>query len=733
MADSLRPAQCSYIPPPSAGSESSSGEDVTARSVVLQRLTTLGVPLPVGVRGSKLTASNAASPAKRSATCCFGVALDKCSHEHPVQLQSEWCSALPCFLVFVIQYLERFLTSDGLFRKTGSLQKQRTLRTRVCETDGATLDDVSEYDAASLLKQYLRLLPGGMIPRGWKDSLTAVANRYAGSEPEQLKEVLMDMVFLMPERNQACLAYTSRFLHQLVRSSRTTDSEKVSTILAPSIMQCSGASNSDLSTLTCILKIFIENAESIGIADTSAAALTIERPFTPTEVASSSPVLISPSTELRSLRQKRSLRSAAASPGHIAVGSCVDSRLMEICSSNESLASPSTCKLSPVSEVSHAEAIDERRSPAKEKKRKHKRRSSLSGLVNSIGQTFERLKTQKAAPQPLRDPHDCAAMDVDQPKVASPPRQHRPIIGRPSLHRAAKSTRGRVAAVHPNDIPTGTRAVSPLKRKAPADETHLLSPQKRKAMLQALANNDCMVNRSTLSLATGMACPQPMAPLKGIHGDNVQQQQEAAGLSVVRDSSLRGSFRSVAGEQMLSVPTGQLLYVRTGNDKENMSKKKSGRRSSCHLEFPRPESKLDGLDSDEAKALALLSESAPKKKKSKLRRRLSGGLIKKEPAEDKVAHIMEVGERLANLRSSRASSRMSSQAPSRCTTPTASSHHMRWNAPPGSLPPTNSPTAFACSVPASSSSVLLATDSQTSSRARHMSLPRESHLTGVQV
>ena len=157
-------------------------------------------------------------------------------------------------------------------------------------------------------------------------------------------------------------------------------------MLAPSILQCSAASDNDMNHCTQLLQVLIENANDLGttsLPDESAERM--DRPFamTPTTHYQTPPVL-SPTTELKSLRYKHTLQSAAPSPGRIILGKCVDSRLMEICSSNESLASKS-CQQSP-EVVREKEPSVEEEGNAEKKRKKRKRRSSISGTSTNKGE-----------------------------------------------------------------------------------------------------------------------------------------------------------------------------------------------------------------------------------------------------------------------------------------------------------------------------------------------------------
>lgn len=189
-----------------------------------------------------------------------------------------------------------------------------------------------------------------------------------------------------------CLCTTfahSRYFNQLAVVSSSITSGKLATVLAPSILQCSSASNEDLNLYTLILQILIDKAGDIGTTsigdDTIPMPTSLARPQVETPVVhyDSTPTL-SPTSELRSLCQRHTIHSAAASPGRIAIGKCVDSRLMEICSSTESLAATQSPVPRQLGSIEH-EIADR-----KEKtKKKRKRRSSLSGkdfLINNFSQ-----------------------------------------------------------------------------------------------------------------------------------------------------------------------------------------------------------------------------------------------------------------------------------------------------------------------------------------------------------
>ncbi|KAF6028006.1 hypothetical protein EB796_013691 [Bugula neritina] len=71
---------------------------------------------------------------------------------------------VPKFLANIRQYLSAHLDKEGLFRKTGSVARQKDLVQYIEESEGKIREGSQVYDVTSVIKQFFRELPEPLIP-----------------------------------------------------------------------------------------------------------------------------------------------------------------------------------------------------------------------------------------------------------------------------------------------------------------------------------------------------------------------------------------------------------------------------------------------------------------------------------------------------------------------------------------------------------------------------------------
>ncbi|KAH9251937.1 hypothetical protein BASA81_010141 [Batrachochytrium salamandrivorans] len=147
-------------------------------------------------------------------TVCFRVPLSE--------------ESVPRVVFETTEFLDRHLTTEGLFRKSGDQDKVEELRERYDAGDLNCMASVSDaHDAAALLKRFLRDLPESLIPRSFYDKVVA-----AMAQPEA-DEALAMVIEQVPEAHIICLSPLLQFLHRVSRQSHMN--KMTSAMLATSL------------------------------------------------------------------------------------------------------------------------------------------------------------------------------------------------------------------------------------------------------------------------------------------------------------------------------------------------------------------------------------------------------------------------------------------------------------------------------------------------------------------
>jgi len=142
---------------------------------------------------------------------------------------------VPSFLVSACEYIERSVEVEGVYRMSGSQQRQRAVRAEV-EERGCGVGEVSSpppvLDSASLVKQFLRELPEPVIPRTFHPLLAAC---HASPRPADNLQLAL---LLLPPAHSATLTF---FLRHLGRVAAASDSNKMGAsnlaiVLSPNLL-----------------------------------------------------------------------------------------------------------------------------------------------------------------------------------------------------------------------------------------------------------------------------------------------------------------------------------------------------------------------------------------------------------------------------------------------------------------------------------------------------------------
>ncbi|CAB1339845.1 unnamed protein product [Coregonus sp. 'balchen'] len=156
---------------------------------------------------------------------------------------------VPCFLVYACEHLLGYAGTDGLFRKSGSVVRLRTLRAKLDHGE-ACLSTALPCDVASLLKLFCRELPDPLFP-------------------SDLHSATQLLSCLLPDRNSAFLRYFFHFLSKVSHrcaENRMTNSN-LAVIFAPSLLPPSHRKEGmdTCMKFKAVVRTFIENDHSFGV------------------------------------------------------------------------------------------------------------------------------------------------------------------------------------------------------------------------------------------------------------------------------------------------------------------------------------------------------------------------------------------------------------------------------------------------------------------------------------
>ncbi|XP_058018127.1 rho GTPase-activating protein 11A isoform X2 [Ahaetulla prasina] len=215
--------------------------------------------------GIKLKNRTGKRKASRSTVAGGGKVFGKPLQELP-QVLCEYGN-IPCFLVEACQYLEEHIQIEGLFRKSGSVVRLKTLKNKVDKGEDC-LSSALPCDVAGLLKQFFRELPEPILPYNLQEAL--IKAQKLDSEERNSATLLISC--LVKEGIIETLRYFFQFLKKVsLRSTENKmDSCNLAVIFAPNLLQSSEIEKISVHTekklrlQAGVLQTLIDHAEEIG-------------------------------------------------------------------------------------------------------------------------------------------------------------------------------------------------------------------------------------------------------------------------------------------------------------------------------------------------------------------------------------------------------------------------------------------------------------------------------------
>ncbi|XP_039203274.1 rho GTPase-activating protein 11A isoform X2 [Crotalus tigris] len=191
----------------------------------------------------------------------FGIPLHELS-----QVVCEYGN-IPCFLVEACQYLEEHIQTEGLFRKSGSVVRLKTLKNKLDKGENC-LSSALPCDVAGLLKQFFRELPEPILPYNLQEALLKAQKL----DSEERNSATLLISCLVNEGIIETLRYFFQFLKKvsLKSAENKMDSCNLAVIFAPNLLQSSEIEKMSVHTekklrlQAGVLQTLIDHAEDIG-------------------------------------------------------------------------------------------------------------------------------------------------------------------------------------------------------------------------------------------------------------------------------------------------------------------------------------------------------------------------------------------------------------------------------------------------------------------------------------
>lgn len=158
---------------------------------------------------------------------------------------------------FILEHADR----DGIFIQIGSKIKQLEVKKKIHRKETWQNEDVDVIDAAALLKYYIKMIPGYLIPPIYDELLLDCYNM------DNRVEVLLLATLLLPLDNLNLLSFLMNFFGEVAKFSRYNKmtSYDLAVCMTPNITHVDAFSGEVVAKLTDITYIFIMNSERIGI------------------------------------------------------------------------------------------------------------------------------------------------------------------------------------------------------------------------------------------------------------------------------------------------------------------------------------------------------------------------------------------------------------------------------------------------------------------------------------
>lgn len=236
-------------------------QDLTSISHAAMRLLQenhVNIPKPVKTTRSSLS-KEPAEEGKREGCELFGIPLMNEQEKEVMTLDKNAPISLPKFFADSVSYLEDYVSTEGLFRKSGSVARQREIRSTIEE--GGEFPENRPHDVAALLKSFLRQLPEPLMTRRF-------GQVFVECESCTSPDLVLTACLLLPLEHLQCLQVLMRFLKKVATESSVNkmDTTSLAVVLTPNLfdLTTTGEHQGDLTAFTSVVKSLIMSADDIG-------------------------------------------------------------------------------------------------------------------------------------------------------------------------------------------------------------------------------------------------------------------------------------------------------------------------------------------------------------------------------------------------------------------------------------------------------------------------------------
>ncbi|XP_077492113.1 uncharacterized protein LOC144103214 isoform X2 [Amblyomma americanum] len=173
---------------------------------------------------------------------------------------------VPWFLDESLRALLSHASTEGILRKSGSLSRQRLLRTSLESSASlgvasVVLASAPIHDVSGLLKQWLQLLPEPLLPKPLVQLLLRCQAKHG------LESVLLGLR-LLPDERLACLRHLlSGLAHLAADPGNLMGAHNLATVLAPTLCcpaTMQSATREDLDSVVSLVQALIEASHLVG-------------------------------------------------------------------------------------------------------------------------------------------------------------------------------------------------------------------------------------------------------------------------------------------------------------------------------------------------------------------------------------------------------------------------------------------------------------------------------------
>ncbi|XP_046351286.2 uncharacterized protein LOC124131838 [Haliotis rufescens] len=239
------------------------------RTFIKDDLLNCGVKLPKNKKAKKL--NNSRGPSQDGILVPSGIFGNYLAHV-PCEYVTD-CGYVPKFLVDSAEHIKIHFKTEGIFRKSGSVSRQKELKQQIEE--GVNMDVSSIYDLTTLIKQFFRELPEPLFTSLYHDTFIKC---YQLDNTKSVTEAIHALCLLLPAEHLSTLRFIMQLLNFIASHSddNKMDAANLAVVLAPNIMHVNSKSEKMNSTeekllqiQTAIVELLIKDAEKVGMVSSS--------------------------------------------------------------------------------------------------------------------------------------------------------------------------------------------------------------------------------------------------------------------------------------------------------------------------------------------------------------------------------------------------------------------------------------------------------------------------------